>query len=158
MSKIILTVGISNAGKSTWAANYCKENPNTIELNRDVIRFTYISPYAEDWSQYKFNAFNEMKITSMIQDQALSAIIQGKNIVVSDTNLSPFSRDIWLNLARKYNLNIEYVIFNSNFENLFYRNSSNLMTVPDHVITNQYKKFTLFLEEPLLPQIKYTVI
>lgn len=158
MSKIILTVGVSNAGKSTWASNYCNNNPNTIELNRDNIRFSCISPYATNWSEYKFNAFNEMKVTSIIQDQALSAIIQGKSIIISDTNLSPFSRDTWLNLAKKYNLDIEYVVFNTPFEELFYRNSSNLMAVPDHVITNQYKKFTLFLEEPLLPQVKYTVI
>lgn len=39
MSKIILTIGISGSGKSTWAHTQWKKDPlNTIIVNRDKIR------------------------------------------------------------------------------------------------------------------------
>ena len=36
--KLILTIGIPGSGKSTWAAGYAKENPNTIIVSSDGIR------------------------------------------------------------------------------------------------------------------------
>jgi len=38
MLKIIICVGIIAAGKSTWAREEVKKNPNTVRINRDDIR------------------------------------------------------------------------------------------------------------------------
>ena len=35
---ILLTVGIPASGKSTWARNYVRENPDTIRVCRDDLR------------------------------------------------------------------------------------------------------------------------
>ncbi len=38
MINVIITVGISGAGKSTWSANFVKENPDYLIANRDAVR------------------------------------------------------------------------------------------------------------------------
>lgn len=38
MKKLIILVGISGSGKSTWATEYIQKNPDTLRINRDDIR------------------------------------------------------------------------------------------------------------------------
>lgn len=156
MSKIIMTLGVSNSGKSTYAANYIKDNPNTIELNRDDVRFNYISPNAKSWSEYHHTDFNEELITDIVHKKFIKAIREGKDVIISDTNLSPYTRARWIQIANDYKCKLQYVIFNSKFEEIFYKN--NVFDLPDHVLTNQYKKFTHFLEEVPTPGIDYLFI
>lgn len=160
MSKISLIVAISNAGKSTYAKQYCNEFPNTIELNRDIVRFNYISPEANGWKEYNFTHLNETLVSDFIYQQALKAVRENKDIIVSDTNLSPITRQHWLAFADIHGIDeFEYIIFNSHFENIFYNSHSDVLhSLPYHVITSQYKKFCNFLEEPFNPIIKYTVL
>ena len=49
--KLIMTVGISASGKTTWAETqkHCMVN-----INRDDIRFNIVQP-GSDWSTYKFS-------------------------------------------------------------------------------------------------------
>lgn len=42
MNNVIITVGISGSGKSTWSTNFIKENPKYLRLNRDDIRKTLV--------------------------------------------------------------------------------------------------------------------
>jgi len=42
MSKLIATRGIPASGKTTWAREYCLKNPNTVRVNRDDIRYTFV--------------------------------------------------------------------------------------------------------------------
>ena len=41
-SEVIINVGISGAGKSTWTTQFIKENPNYLRINRDDIRKTLV--------------------------------------------------------------------------------------------------------------------
>lgn len=159
MSKIILTLGVSNAGKSTYAHKYIQENPNTIELNRDQVRFTCVAPHASSYDDYPFTDYSEEYVSEIIHNQLLLALKQGKDVIVSDTNLSPYTRAKWIQIANDFNCDMEYVIFHSHFEQLFYKSdSTTLFQLPDHVVNNQYKKFTHFLDEHLNPQINYSFI
>ena len=40
--KIIFLVGMSGAGKSTYATKYINDNPDTIRVNRDDLRKTFV--------------------------------------------------------------------------------------------------------------------
>lgn len=158
MSKVIMTIGVSDCGKSTYAQKYIEENPNTIELNRDNVRFNYIAPHAKNWSEYNSNDFNEDLVTDIIHKQFIKAVQEGKDVIISDTNLSPYTRARWIQVANNYECKLEYIVFNSSFEDIFYHNSSRMFNLPDHVLTNQYKKFTRFLEEIPTPGVGYSFI
>ncbi len=158
MSKMIICVGISNCGKSAWTEQFIKENPNTIELNRDYVRFNIINPKANDWADYSISENKENRVSCILMEKYKEAIEQGKDVIVSDTNLSYFGRIKWLNIANQNGQKVEFVIFHKKFIETFYGNSSNFMYLPDFVITNQYKRFTQFLDEIPVPGVKYTFI
>ncbi len=77
--KAIICRGLPGSGKSTWAKNFCENNPDYIRVNRDDIRNMrgkYWLPKDEDLVT---------KIHIAIIDQA---ILAKKNVVIDDTNLN----------------------------------------------------------------------
>lgn len=63
MPKIIITVGVSGSGKSTFAKELKEANPEYIEINRDSFRFDLFTNGVEDWSKYKFTKDREKEVT-----------------------------------------------------------------------------------------------
>lgn len=95
--KAILTVGISASGKTTFAEGLVEKGWR--DINRDWIRFNLVKPGA-NWSNYKFNRTNEDKVTELQGKMIMEAWADGKNIIISDTNLSAKTR---ANLTKKLN-------------------------------------------------------
>ena len=78
MLKIIITRGIPGSGKTTWAKNFVKENPNYIRINRDDLRSMLIGKW--DWAI-------EGVVISTQAHMIKSFLEINKNIVVDSTNL-----------------------------------------------------------------------
>ena len=76
--RIIFTQGIPASGKSTWAKEYCKENPNHVRVNRDTLR--------EMIGSYKHKA-KEKLIVKFRDALILEGLINNNNVIVDDTNL-----------------------------------------------------------------------
>jgi tRNA uridine 5-carbamoylmethylation protein Kti12 len=97
MSKlqIILTVGISNSGKTTWAEEYTRNRSDWVNINRDDYRFSLFNRGVRDWSQYKFNRANEKKVTELVDSHVEVCKDLGHNIIISDTNLNPLVVTKW---------------------------------------------------------------
>lgn len=158
MNKIYISVGCSNAGKSTYAKAMCAEDDNLIELNRDSVRFNYINPMAQTWDQYDYNMENEERVSEIIYQKFLNAVKLGNDVIISDTNLSYNTRNKWLAIASEFGYKVEFLVFNTAFETLFYRNSTRLENLSDYVIRTQYKRFTEFLESAPIPGVDYRSI
>lgn len=93
--KIILSIGISGSGKSTWACNFVQQNPNYYNLNRDDIR-TSLCGSREIWTQGR--EFEEL--VTKIQVAAGKEILKtGKSLIISDTNLSLKTQRLWQTIA-----------------------------------------------------------
>lgn len=80
MQKLILTIGPSASGKSTWAEQFCLKNPEFVNVNRDDIR---INLYGKD----KMFLGDENLVTRLHRGDIYYALTSGKSVVVSDTNL-----------------------------------------------------------------------
>ncbi len=82
MKKVILTVGLPGSGKSTWATKVINDKHGShINVNRDDLRSML--------HDSKFSKSNE-KHVNLVRDQIiLSALDNGKHVIVSDTNLNP---------------------------------------------------------------------
>lgn len=80
--EIIITIGISGSGKSTWSSNYIKENLNYIRVNRDDIRKQITGS-----NQLLLN--NELEsLVTKIQDEQIRVILsEGYNIILDATHL-----------------------------------------------------------------------
>lgn len=140
MNKAIICVGCSGSGKSTFAENLCNENPDWVEINRDNIRFPYGK---KDWLNYKFSKAKEDEVTRIWRAQLESAIDQGKNIVISDTNLSKCTVDEYL---KNNGYEVEFRLFYCDWDTLVKRNAQREGGVTLDVLRKQWVKFSKLLK------------
>lgn len=155
MPKLILTIGTSSSGKSTWASNYIANNPNTVELNRDMIRFSEYTG-ARNWREYSIFPC-ENYVTKLLLNGFYNAIDDGYDVIVSDTNLSATTRGNWLLRAMGLGIEVEFVIMHSAFVKLF-NDPNKIMELPDYVLKKQYHNFKTFLSEEPSRFVKYTFV
>lgn len=78
--KVIVLQGLPGSGKTTWAKQYIKDNPNTKIVCKDDLR-----AMLDDSKYTKGNENFILKVRDLI---ILAAIEEGKNIIVADTNLA----------------------------------------------------------------------
>lgn len=97
MLKITLTVGIPASGKSTWAKEEVKKNPEKVtRINRDDLR--------NMMSNYHFSDSNEKLVTSAKTYMIREALRYGRDIVIDETNLNRRNFDDICKLVREMNL------------------------------------------------------
>jgi len=82
MKKVILTKGLPASGKSTWAKKVVETSPNMYKrINKDDLRAMLdCSKWSEDSEKFIIKTRDQL---------ILSALEQGKHIIVDDTNLAP---------------------------------------------------------------------
>lgn len=80
LPKIIVLRGLSGSGKSYWAKQYIKDNPNTKIVCKDDLR-----AMLDDNKWTKNNENFVLKVRDLI---ILASIEEGKNVIVADTNLA----------------------------------------------------------------------
>lgn len=147
MPKLILTIGISGSGKTEWAEEYIRHNPNTVNIGRDVFRFDESNMYHPGEAEVSFRQL--VAFTNAVRD--------GSDIIVTDTNLNPVTRYKWYLRVLQHNLELECVVFNTHFVQLF-QNPSAIMQLPDYVLYKQSPKFSEFLREAPKTSAKYTFV
>jgi predicted kinase len=89
MKNVIITIGISGSGKSSWAKQFCKDNPNWLRINRDEIRKSMLLVSLNEYHQWDNDA--KYRIERLVQEQQKQLIINALkanwNVVIDNTNL-----------------------------------------------------------------------
>lgn len=144
--KLILTVGISASGKTTWAEKQKYEHTgnNTININRDDIRFNIVQP-GSDWSTYKFTKANEKQVTEIEMDVAERATRFESNIIISNTNLNPKTRKFWKKFAEEHDYEFEIKEFPITLEEAIKRDNLRQNGVGEQVIRKQYQQWLEYI-------------
>ena len=79
-TKVILLQGLPGSGKTTWAKQYIKDNPNTKIVCKDDLRAML--------DNSKYTKGNENFVLKIRDAIILAAVEEGKNVIVADTNLA----------------------------------------------------------------------
>ncbi|WP_229370271.1 phosphatase domain-containing protein [Fibrivirga algicola] len=89
MQHVLILIGISGSGKSTFARQFVQDNPTYLRLNRDDLRRTLISvPLKEYWTWDDAAKSRIEEIVTAQLDAAVRAAIQGGwNCVIDNTHL-----------------------------------------------------------------------
>jgi adenylate kinase family enzyme len=84
---ILLCVGISGSGKSTWAERFLAAHPDYICINRDTIRLSLVKSLDGYYQRPDLNKLENIvnEVTDCILDQAYRKKF---NVLVDNTNLN----------------------------------------------------------------------
>ncbi len=100
MNKVIILQGLPGSGKSTWAKQYCLENPDTFILNRDSLRVMLNNG---EWSA------KTEEFVKAIELSALEIILKGTDkatVIVDDTNLRLKTVNNLMKVCREYDADV----------------------------------------------------
>lgn len=128
MKKIKIVVGLSGSGKSTWAKEFCKNNPEWLRINRDDIRKSMLMVSLNEYHQWETAA--KYRIEKLVTEQhnqlMINALRDNWHVVLDNTHL----KQSYINEYKK--LLIE------NFES--FEISYQLMDVPLEICLENDKK------------------
>lgn len=133
--RAVITVGISASGKTYWASQQ-----KAVDINRDWIRFNVIAPGA-DWGSYKFNKVKEDEVTKIQEQMVMDAHGKGQDVIISDTNINPNTRNKWIALLSELGYEVEIKEFPITLEQAYKRDSLRANGVGQNVIYSQYQKW-----------------
>lgn len=142
--KAILTIGIPASGKTTWAQEYVKNNPNTKNINRDDIRADlFKDPKTGEfsWGNYKFTRTKEKKVTEVRDSLIQEALKNNQDIIISDTNLNKIFRENLKAELTKMGFSVQEKLFRISFEEAIKRDNKRQNGVGYSVIMSMFEKF-----------------
>jgi len=141
MTKIIVTVGISNSGKSTFASTTVQHNPEKyILVNRDKIRellFGYTEhSVVEYYARSDFNA-REKQVTKYEDTLINEGLTEGKTVIVDATHL-----DVkYIERYKFWNVPVEIMWFDITLKEALIRNMGRNRKVDEKIIEKQYGRY-----------------
>ena len=139
--------GLIASGKTTFAKQYIKDNPNTKRINKDDLRAMIDNSL---WS--KKNEKMILKIRNMITEKFLE---EGYDVIIDDTNLHSSHKNTMWKIAAKYEATVEVKEFNVSVEECIRRDAKRENPVGKKVIMRMAKQFGLLPEEKQLNPLMF---
>lgn len=136
MQKVIFTQGLPGSGKSTWAKQYCIDNPSYVRVCRDDLRHM----------RGKYWIPEQEEMISIFEAECLrAALMCKKNVIVDATNFNPNFvmrlREIALEATRNA-CDCEYKVFDTSLEECIMRDAGRgASKVGEQVIRDFYVKW-----------------
>lgn len=152
--KIVLTVGISGSGKSTFSHEQWKANPTAIVvINRDKIRellFSYSEESIKEYYSRPDISKLEKQVTKYEDTLIHEGLAENKTVIVDATHL----KKEFLERFKYWNVPIEYKYFDVSVETAIERDSKRNRSVGAEVIKRQYNQY-LELQRQGIPVIDF---
>ena len=137
--KAIVTIGVPASGKSTYAHEIISKDPSYIELNRDNIRRELFG--TNGWTEYEFTEENERKVTTEQYDRIRAASNEGKNLILTDTNLKMKYIRSLLSLLEHFGYNVYIKICDITLIEAVRRNHERSVGIKAERLHIQYNQF-----------------
>lgn len=145
--KVIILRGLPASGKSTYARKLLDENPGTYKrLNKDELRVMLDNNHHTN--------HNEKFIEKVRDLMLVEALLDGKNVIVDDTNLSDRPVERIKNVVRKFNadhnqqVQVEIKEMNVSLDECLERDKSRDKKVGEDVILKMHNQH--FLKETVV--------
>lgn len=135
--EILTLIGIPGSGKSTWAKEFVRKNPDWVRVSRDDFRLQLknsqqCDPKVEDL------------ITTLIDQVIINSLSKKLNVIIDNTNC----RLKYINAIiekYKYDADINYRIFDISVDKAIERDNSREMKVGEVVIKKMYENFKILM-------------
>ena len=147
MKKVLILSGLSGSGKSTFARQFCAENPDWLRVNRDDLRRSLLSvslpEYWQTWNDERKNRVENL-VNALQRTAILDGLNQGWNILIDNTNL----RLSYINEFRKHlsehfdAVDITYRLVDTPIDECIQRDKYRNDSVGEAVIRKQAEQLT----------------
>ena len=134
MTKLLLTIGIPASGKSVLA----EQMKDFVCVERDFFRKKQYDQ-GQSWSQeFEKNVAKEQEI------EVLMHLKNNRNVIISDTNINPKTREKWKAIAKNLNVDYSEIIIRCDLDLALERNKTRTgwKFVPENKIKEFYIRFT----------------
>ena len=151
MNKIIVLVGVSGSGKSTFAKDYVAKNKNTVIVSRDSIRMSLFGFNEETYNEYYKDDTSEREdiVTKFFDSQVWSALEKGFDVIADNTHLSKS----YIYKYKMFGFPIELHIFDTDIDECINRDFSRTKYIGGDVISKQYNKFKKLMDSNIREEI-----
>jgi len=147
MKQLKILIGISNSGKSSYAAKLVQENPQKyVRINRDDIRslvYGYNDETIVDYYGRKDIHKLEKQVTKYEDTLIHEGLSEGKTVIIDSTNLKKSYTDRY----KYWNVPIELCLFPILLKDALIRNESRRRKVNEEIITKQYNRYVTLSEQ-----------
>ena len=90
MKKVMMLTGLSGSGKSTFARQFCAQNPNWLRVNRDDLRRSLLPvslpEYWQTWPEREKNRVENL-VNELQKTAILDGLARGWHMLIDNTNL-----------------------------------------------------------------------
>jgi predicted kinase len=132
---LLLTIGISGSGKTTWSKEYCKNNPYVVRLSSD--EFREIIGGSESNQNVNGAVFSTL-------ERVTEYLLKNGHVVLLDaTNYSVKNRANFIKIAKKLGVPVKAFYIHVPIEVAKQRNQERDRIVPDDVIERQFNNLVL---------------
>lgn len=129
--KLLALKGLPGSGKTTFARQLVDDG--WVRVNKDDLRSML--------NNGKWSKGNEAYILALRDEIIISSLVQGKNVVVDDTNLDPKHRIQFESIAAEFMADYSEKFFDTPVEECVKRNSFRAEPVPEKVIWDMYHRY-----------------
>ncbi len=137
--KLLCLRGLPGSGKTTYAKELA--NKGWVRVNKDDLRAML--------NNSKFSKQNESYVIALRDEIIISSLVQGKNVVVDDTNLDPKHLIAFESIAGEFLSDFEIRFFDVDVKECIRRNALREKPVPEKVIYTMYERYIKKPVEPI---------
>lgn len=139
--EMIITVGVSGSGKTTWAKAHVEHSPKQwVVISRDEARRELFPEFAPH--EYKHTKAREKKVSEYCESVFNLSTGLENNVIIADTNLNPAYRELWKKRGEENGYEVTFQDFPMTYEEILQRNQHRGTTsVPSTVLLRQWKQW-----------------
>ncbi|MEZ0539502.1 phosphatase domain-containing protein [Fibrella arboris] len=154
MQHVLILIGISGSGKSTFARQFVQEHPTYLRLNRDDLRRSLIQvPLGAYWQWDEKAKYRiEQIVTVMLESAVRQALEGGWNLVIDNTHLRQRSINELLKVIEtqatpKQPVEVTFQMADVALETAIERDRLRTDRVGQAVIREQHNRFNQFMKQ-----------
>lgn len=137
--KVILTVGIPASGKSTWAKDFIKVNPDYVRINRDSYREMMQGRQMLDFKL-------ENAITNMVLHDTKSCLDAGYNVIIDQTNLKEKYLNQLIDFCTRF-AEVSFRVFDIPLDVAIRRDNERNKSVGEDVVKRMYDQYLILVNK-----------
>jgi len=144
MKQVVVLIGVSGSGKSTWAKEFCLNQPNWLRISRDELRRSLIPVFLGTyWHWPKEDQSRIEHLVDRMHTRLLTdALRSGWNVIMDNTHLKKayFEEYITLLLRNFPSFSIQYRLFDTPLEICQERDHFRSDSVGANAVAYQYSQ------------------